>query len=144
MLLKVVGATLVEWSESLEISVAWSLGHTKSISYRKTHRHGIQFWNKQHFCAFFQMEKRIFFTLFMWFLGVHYVPVFRNVSLTKCKLFPMWEVIRKGKMSVSPTKITTIISTKSLLYTHFRKICVMRVLGNSSASKRRSTIKTWN
>ena len=46
-LFKVVGATLIEWSESLKISVTCSVGHTESISYKKTHCHRTQFWDKQ-------------------------------------------------------------------------------------------------
>jgi len=44
---KVVGATLVEWTESLKISVASSLGHAESIFHKKTRCHRTQFWNKQ-------------------------------------------------------------------------------------------------
>jgi len=36
---ELIGATLAQWSESLQISTTCSLGHTESISYKKTHGH---------------------------------------------------------------------------------------------------------
>jgi len=42
---RVVGATLVEWSESLKICVASSLGHAESIFHKKTICLRTEFWN---------------------------------------------------------------------------------------------------
>jgi len=61
---KVVDSTLVEWSQSLPNSEACSLGHAKSISYKKTHCHRTQFEMNRIALYRVLMEKRIFWFIY--------------------------------------------------------------------------------
>jgi len=68
--IKVIEVTLVEWSESLQISMACSLGHADSISYDKTHCHRTKFWYKQESINHRFYGKLTFLLLFVWFFFV--------------------------------------------------------------------------
>jgi len=86
--LKVVGATLVEWSESLKISVTSFSGHAESIFHKKTHCHRTQFWNNQDLiihCSYGKTHIRA--VIYVIFLGLRYLWVIRIFLKTNPKLF---------------------------------------------------------
>ena len=84
---KVVDSTLVEWSESLKISVTSFSGHAESIFHKKTHCHRTQFWNNHDLiiqCSYGKTHIRAFLCDF---LGLRYVWVIRISLKTKPMLF---------------------------------------------------------
>jgi len=74
------------------------------------------------------------------FLGLRYDSVTKIVSKTKPKLFLRWEINRKNKRWVSPTKQGQLLAFKSMFYPYFRKICVLRVFGALDIVQKRERV----
>ena len=122
--IKVVGATLVEWLESLQAFVACFLRHAESILTRKPTVTELNFQMNRIRSYIVRMKNHTVLPLIIWFFRFTLRLVIRIDFKTKSNVssFQFW------KIKIVTDQIT-IIALKSLFWPYFHQICVMRDFG---------------